>query len=64
MLTCLDLQPITAINIEAKLLKYFVWRRFQQIFLKLLWFKTAAHAICRNASHLLVSFFFPIVFYI
>lgn len=36
MLTCLDLQPITAMSIEAKLLKYFVWKTISASFLKLL----------------------------
>lgn len=51
MLTCLDLQNITTMSIEAKLLKYFVWQAISASFLKLLWFKTAAHAICRNAFY-------------
>ena len=51
MLTCLDLQHITAMSIEAKLLKYFVWKTISASFLKLLWFKTATHAICRKAFY-------------
>lgn len=32
MLTCLDLQPITAMSVEAKLLKYFVWQAISASF--------------------------------
>lgn len=36
MLTCLDLQPITAINIEAKLLKHFVWETISASFFEVI----------------------------
>ena len=36
MLTCLDLQNITAMSIETKLLKYFVWQTISASFFEVI----------------------------